>query len=116
MYNKSYHLLFKKIKIKKYSVGVIGLGYVGLPLVKRFIKAGNKKIFGVDNDKKKINLLLKGKSPIESINIDYFKKNKDKISSNYKILNKADVIIICLPTPLNYLETISVGPPFCHLF
>ena len=102
MYNKSYNLLFKKIKIKKYSVGVIGLGYVGLPLVKRFIKAGNKKIFGVDNDKKKINLLLKGKSPIESINIDYFKKNKDKISSNYKILNKADVIIICLPTPLKF--------------
>ena len=49
--------LLKKIKRKKYNIGVIGLGYVGLPLVNRFLKSKNIKVFGVDNDKKKIDLL-----------------------------------------------------------
>ena len=44
MSTKSYNFLSKKIGIKKNSIGIVGLGYVGLPLVKRFIKAGNKKI------------------------------------------------------------------------
>ena len=100
MSSQSYKLLSKKINIKKYNIGVIGLGYVGLPLVKRFIKAGNKNVFGVDSDQKKVDFLRNGKSPISSISIKYFKKNKDKISVNYKILNNVDIIIICLPTPL----------------
>ena len=45
--------LSKKIKNKKYNIGVIGLGYVGLPLVKRFLETKNIKVFGIDNDKKK---------------------------------------------------------------
>jgi UDP-N-acetyl-D-mannosaminuronate dehydrogenase len=45
--------LFKKISSNKHNIGVIGLGYVGLPLVKRFLKSNNKKIIGIDNDKKK---------------------------------------------------------------
>ena len=57
--------LLKKIKSKKYNIGVIGLGYVGLPLVNRFLKSKNIKVFGVDNDKKKINLLKNGVSPIK---------------------------------------------------
>ncbi len=92
--------LFKKIKSKNYNIGVIGLGYVGLPLVKRFLISKNIKVFGVDNDKKKISLLRKGLSPIKSIKIDYFKKFKNRISAEYKILESVDVIIICLPTPL----------------
>ncbi len=100
MLTKSYITLFNKISRKHSNIGIVGLGYVGLPLVKRFLKSGNKKIFGVDNDKKKVNLLQKGKSPIDSIEIDYFKKNKDKISSNYLILKNTDIVIICLPTPL----------------
>ncbi len=97
---KSYTSLSNKINNKKYNIGIVGLGYVGLPLVKRFLKTGNIKIFGVDSDEKKVNLLKKGKSPINSININYFKKNKDKVSTSYSVLNKTDVIIICLPTPL----------------
>ena len=46
--------LFKKIKSKNYNIGVIGLGYVGLPLVKRFLISKNIKVFGLDNDKKKL--------------------------------------------------------------
>ena len=65
--------LFKKIKKKNYNIGVIGLGYVGLPIVKRFLVSKNIKVFGIDNDKRKINLLRKGLSPINSIKINYFK-------------------------------------------
>ena len=97
---KSYTSLSNKINNKKYNIGIVGLGYVGLPLVKRFLKTGDIKVFGVDSDEKKVNLLKKGKSPINSININYFKKNKDKVSTSYSVLNKTDVIIICLPTPL----------------
>lgn len=102
MPTKSYNLLPKKINIKKSNIGIVGLGYVGLPLVKRFIKAGNKKIFGVDSDKKKVDSLRKGKSPIDSITINYFERNINNISTNYSILKNVDIIIICLPTPLKY--------------
>ena len=51
--------LIKKIKNKKYNVGVIGLGYVGLPLVNRFLKSKHLKVFGIDKIKK-IKLLKKG--------------------------------------------------------
>ena len=94
-----------KINIKKYKIGIVGLGYVGLPLVKRFLKIGNIKIFGIDSDKNKINQLKNGKSPIKSINITYFKNNKDNVSTSYSLLNKVDVIIICLPTPLKSRKT-----------
>ena len=50
---KSYTSLSNKINNKKYNIGIVGLGYVGLPLVKRFLKTGNIKIFGVDSDEKK---------------------------------------------------------------
>jgi len=100
MHTKIYKSLVKKIIFKNSNIGIIGLGYVGLPLIKRLLKSGNKNIFGVDSDERKIKLLQFGKSPIDSIKINYFKKNSDKISSNYSILKRVDIIIICLPTPL----------------
>ena len=96
----------KKIQSTKFSVGVIGLGYVGLPICARFVKA-NIKVYGLDNDKKKINLLKKGISYIKNNNLknfNYFKNNKSQVSSDYKILNKCDAILICLPTPLKNLK------------
>ena len=102
MHSKSYILLSNKLNNNKHKIGIIGLGYVGLPLVKRFLKSGCKKIFGVDSDKNKVKLLQNGLSPIGSIDIKYFKKNKDKVSKNYSILSSADIIVICLPTPLKY--------------
>ena len=81
--------LEKKIKQKKITIGIVGLGYVGLPLVKKFLQSGCKKIFGVDNDKKKIRLLQNGKSPIESLKIKYFQKNYSQISTSYSILSNS---------------------------
>lgn len=102
--------LLNKIYYKKHTIGVIGLGYVGLPLCLRIIK--NKiKIVGVDIDINKVNNLKNGKSYISDIKnnkLNYFKKNKHVISTNYEILKKADIIIICLPTPLkNNLPDLS---------
>lgn len=94
--------LILKIKKKKFKVGIIGLGYVGLPLASRFINE-NIDVLGVENDQTKIELLQNGKSYIPDVhqkNIDYFKKNKNKITNNYEELKFVDVIFICLPTPL----------------
>ncbi len=98
--------LINIIKSKKFKVGVIGLGYVGLPLVNLFEKKGIE-VFGIDNDIKKINFLKKGKSYISSKNLKnfkYFKKNKKNLSTNYKKLEGANAIIICLPTPLKKMK------------
>ncbi len=95
-------ILFSKLNTKSFSVGVIGLGYVGLPICERFSSAG-VKVIGVDKDKKKIKALQLGKSYIKSEklkNFRYFKNNKKNLSSNYRILNQCDAILICLPTPL----------------
>ena len=94
--------LISKIKKKKFKVGIIGLGYVGLPLAARFINE-NIDVLGVENDQTKIDLLHNGESYIPDINkknINYFKKNKKKITKNYGELKFVDVIFICLPTPL----------------
>jgi UDP-N-acetyl-D-glucosamine dehydrogenase len=94
--------LFSRLGNKNLQIGVIGLGYVGLPLCERFSRAG-VKVIGVDNDKNKIKYLQLGKSYIKSkklVNFKYFRDNKQNVTSDYRILNKCDAIIICLPTPL----------------
>ena len=94
-----YKKLKKKFKLKKYSAGIIGLGYVGLPLAIKYINEGIK-VFGVDNDIRKVKKHQKGISYIRSIKTNYFKKNPQRISAKYSILKDCDVIFICLPTPL----------------
>lgn len=117
IYQSNYNLLIKKIRNKSFSIGIVGLGYVGLPLCVRFIKE-NISVYGIDSDIKKISSLKKGKSYITSISdkhLNYFKNNKLHLSTNYSIISKCDVIIICLPTPLkgknipdlSYLEKAS---------
>ena len=64
--------LKKKIKLKKITVGIIGLGYVGLPLAYSFTK-NNIKVYGFDKDKEKIKKLNQGLSYI-----NYFKNHQIK--------------------------------------
>ncbi len=94
--------LISKFKSKEFSVGIVGLGYVGLPICERFSKSGIE-VIGVDNDKNKIKALQKGQSYIKSDklkNFKYFKNKKNNLSTDYKIISKCDAILICLPTPL----------------
>lgn len=92
--------LLEKIKSKKAKVGVIGLGYVGLPLVIEFVKKGFS-VYGFDIDKNKISMLLEGKSYIKHIDTKELDKKKFTPTVDFKRLKEVDCIIICVPTPLN---------------
>ena len=98
----NFESLKKKIISKNFTVGIVGLGYVGLPLANRFIKK-NIKVIGLEQDISKIKKLKKGISYINSLSLkkfSYFKKFKKNISNDYEILKNCDVVMICLPTPL----------------
>ena len=95
--------LVKKIKAKKAQVGVIGLGYVGLPLVIAFYKAGFK-VTGFDISKNKVQMLNEGKSYIRHIDLTELHRGYPKsftATADFSALGKMDCILICVPTPLN---------------
>lgn len=97
------HDLLDKIRNKKATIGIIGLGYVGLPLLIRFGQAGFPLI-GFDIDTKKINSLLHGDSyikhiPIHPIN-DLLKQKQLDVTISFDRLKEADCVVICVPTPL----------------
>jgi len=96
--------LEKKIKSREARVGIIGMGYVGLPLVKTFLVQGFE-VMGFDIDEKKVNLLNQGKSYIKHVSTEelksFLKKKMFQATSNFTALAEADVIIICVPTPLD---------------
>jgi len=92
---------FKGAQIK---VGIIGCGYVGLPLALRFAEAGHK-VTGFDTDQKKVASLNAGKSYIEHIpqtKIQQFVNSRHFSATNDPSkLKEVDAIIICVPTPLD---------------
>lgn len=95
--------LVKRIKTKKAHVGVIGMGYVGLPLVMAFCKAGFK-VTGFDISKEKVEMLNKGQSYIRHIDLTGFHQDYPKsfkATADFSKLAEMDCIIICVPTPLN---------------
>jgi len=94
--------LLKRIENKEIIVGIIGLGYVGLPLAINFCQ-NNIKVIGFDIDKSKIELLNNKKSYIKYISdltiqeiSNYFRATDD-----FSLLKEVDFIIICVPTPLD---------------
>ncbi len=95
--------LLKRILKKKVSVGIIGLGYVGLPLVLRFCEEGFK-VIGFDVDRKKVDLLKRGRSYLKNIpsyRITRFIRNGLlEVTDNFSHLRRPDCILICVPTPL----------------
>ena len=94
--------ILRKIKNKKAVIGVIGLGYVGLPLCEILLKRGFK-VIGYDIDKKKINDLLNKKIYITNFNpINIFKKINKKflVHKVDHTVSELDIIILCVPTPL----------------
>lgn len=97
-------ILQSKIIKKNAVVGVIGLGYVGLPLAILFKKKGFK-VIGFDNDKKKIKLLNKGTSYIERIKSRDVKLLKNSCFHSFEKIFDCDILIICVPTPLTKSQT-----------
>jgi len=92
----------KKIENKEAKVAIIGLGYVGLPLSLNFSENGYS-VFALDIDDKKLNNLRNSKSYISYINNDRVRKsqNNTTYTDNFELIFDADVIIICVPTPLS---------------
>ena len=91
-----------KIKNKKVKVGIIGMGYVGLPLAKSFVEK-NIDTYGFDIDQKKITNLRKSISYINYFAHKEIKKmNKKKFTPtvDFSLISKMDLIILCLPTPI----------------
>jgi len=94
--------LRRQIKNHKSTIGVIGLGYIGLPLAIRSLEE-DFKVVGFDIDEEKVKLLNAGKSYIKHIkedNIASMSNNGFIATSDFSIIAELDAIIICVPTPL----------------
>ncbi len=95
--------LEKKIKTRTAVIGIIGLGYVGLPLATGYVNGGFK-VIGIDANPKKVQALKSGKSYVQDIPSKTVKsliKTKRFLPySDFSKISDMDVIIICVPTPL----------------
>lgn len=95
--------LLKKIEKKDLTIGIIGLGYVGLPLAVEFAKAGFK-VFGIDMDKTKVRKINGGINYIPDVDTALLKKLVKNsyltAQSDYSCLKDCNAISICVPTPL----------------
>lgn len=97
-------LLLKKIESRKIKVGVVGLGYVGLPLAVEKAKAGFKTI-GFDVQKQKVDMVNAGHNYIgDVVDSDLEKLVKEGMlsaTSDFSFVGDVDFIAICVPTPLD---------------
>ncbi len=97
--------LLKKVEDKTAVVGVVGLGYVGLPLQVLFAERGYRTV-GVDVDPEKVEKVNRGESYIlPDVPGEKLKKLVDaglvKASADYAVLREADFVFIAVPTPLS---------------
>mgnify|MGYP001186452343 CR=1 FL=1 len=93
------------------SVGVIGLGYVGLPLAVAFAEAG-EQVVGVDLDEAKVSAVEAGTSYIEDIPSERLRTALPliEVSTRYAPLARTDAVLICVPTPLSPNREPDLGP------
>ncbi len=93
----------EKILKKEAKIGVIGLGYVGLPLAMEFAKNGYR-VIGCDVDKGKVNALLNGNSYVTDVNpksiVELLSEKKFLPTYDFGKIKEVDAVIICVPTPL----------------
>ena len=96
--------LKNKIENREAQVGVIGLGYVGLPLAMEFVRAGFH-VTGIDVDQEKVKKLNRGENYIQDIKDESVKNavemNQLSATSDFSVIQNLDAISICVPTPLN---------------
>ena len=106
--------LMKRFERRDATVGVIGLGYVGLPLAVAFAKAG-MRVIGVDADAERASLIGSGRSPVEDVPSDdlapLVRAGRLTVAGSTGGLGPADAIIICVPTPLGK----SKEPDISHI-
>jgi len=95
--------LLKKLEERSAKIGIVGLGYVGLPLAVAFAQAGFE-VFGIDLTQDKVDKLNSGVSYIPDIPTEevapLVKSGKLKAYSSYDVLREVDAVSVCVPTPL----------------
>jgi UDP-N-acetyl-D-glucosamine dehydrogenase len=93
------------------TVGIIGLGYVGLPLAVSFAEEGCD-VVAVDVDTRKIEAIQAGESYIEDVSSESLRAASERIhaSTRYARLAKADAVLVCVPTPLTPNREPDLGP------
>jgi len=95
--------LIKKLKDKEARVGILGLGYVGLPLAVVFAEAGFH-VTGIDPDSRKVDSLSKGISYIPDVKTETIakivKSGHLTATTDFSVLKEIDAVSICVPTPL----------------
>lgn len=95
--------LVKKLQQKEAVIGIVGLGYVGLPLMLRYNDIGYR-VLGIDVDQGKVDQLNSGKSYIEHIPSEKVAKATGsgfEATTDFSRVAEADAVILCVPTPLN---------------
>ncbi len=104
--------LQSKITDKRAIIGIIGLGYVGLPLAVEFAN-NNLTVIGIDINKARVDQLNKGENYIGDVSDNNLKElvssKKITATTDFSVLAKIDVAIICDPTPLNKLKDPDVS-------
>jgi UDP-N-acetyl-D-glucosamine dehydrogenase len=97
--------LLKKIENKTYTVGIVGLGYVGLPLMWTFHQ-NDMPVIGYDIDPKKVENLKNGKPYIKHLGVEMMEALADSdnadATTDFSRLDEADAILLCVPTPLDH--------------
>ncbi len=108
----SYKALKKKIISGQAKIGVIGLGYVGLPLAVGFAKAGFS-VLGIDLDEDRICRIQARKNYISDVSTKDFRKVIDEkkfcVASQFDLVQQLDVILICVPTPIKRKYTPDIS-------
>jgi UDP-N-acetyl-D-glucosamine dehydrogenase len=93
----------ERFKSKEAVIGIVGLGYVGLPLMLRYSSIGFR-VLGIDIDESKVSKLNVGQSYIEHIPAEKIAAARDsgfEATSDFVRVNECDALILCVPTPLN---------------
>jgi len=97
------NFLLSRIQNKSASIGIAGLGYVGLPLAVEFAKAGFR-VSGVDLSPERVDMLKNGQSYVLDVTSQeigrIIRNGTFTVSTSYGSLREADAVIICVPTPL----------------
>ena len=101
--------LQRKLETRSARIVIVGLGYAGLPMAVEFARAGFR-VTGYDVDTAKVDLISRGKSPVSNVSdaeIAALRSGEKLAASTHpSVLDKADVAVICVPTPL----TLEGGP------
>ena len=105
----------ERIEKRQTVVGVIGLGYVGLPLAIGFAEAGFR-VQGFDIDARRVHMLNEGRSPIQDVSEAILRKHVSsgafRATDQYDEIERVDAVSICVPTPV----LASKSPDLSHVF